>query len=73
MTHNVLKDSQGQVWGSYFLFRDYRATLWVTVTLEGTPTLQPFFDFVPPGGGTGPSSTLSVSLMPNFDLDFPAA
>lgn len=31
--------------GSYYVFRDYNNIVRWTVTLVGTPTVQPFFEF----------------------------
>ncbi len=35
-----LQDASGNVWGSYYLYRDYQNAFWVTVTLDGTAALQ---------------------------------
>jgi hypothetical protein len=40
-----LVDNTGFQYGSYYVFRDYSDIVRWTVTLVGSPTVQPFFEF----------------------------
>ena len=63
-----LQDSSGTQWGSYYLHRDFNNRLWITVTLDGSPTQQPFLEF---NIVTPAAINLSISSM--LDYTYPAA
>ncbi|GAX76888.1 hypothetical protein CEUSTIGMA_g4334.t1 [Chlamydomonas eustigma] len=59
-----LQDASGNEWGTYYIFRDYTGYLWVTISLSGSISQQPFLEI---GTFQSPPIGIALSILPTFD------